>query len=632
MSNPFLQIYPPDPVRLNGGLVNKFAKNLIDDSESPDCLNVMFDEGAAETRWGTSKLNTTSVGSHVCDGLFVRSDQNAATTMVMFAGTHMFTLATTTFVTVPSAQSVFYAGTRVTTAEYENYMFMGQSGLSSYKYNGAYFTSHGVPAPTVTSTAGSQTTGGVTGDYRYKVTYVNSSLVEGDVGPPSATLTVTNATVRLASIPVAPISFGVNARKIYRTETAGTTFKLLATISDNTTTTYDDNTVDASLTTTAPTDNGMPPEYTVVLFHADRLFMITPTDQYVWYSELANPFVVKATNFLRAGDQSGKIPKTLGVHNGSLIIGTADGEKHIVYMPDTDPTNWLIIKSKSPYGSKSPHCILPYDNKLFFPAVEKGVFVGFADFAGDTVVPSATFLTTQAAGSLLNSNSIEPDMANVQTGYLENITGISYKSKLYIALTYGTSQTTNNRIYVFDFSNKDLSKRKKFSWAPWTGLNAAQFCVYGGALYYGSSTATGFVYKFDADLEADDGAAINSYIYTKEFAGYKKEQNLHKDFRAANYLIDLAGSFYMDVKTRVDSELYDSAAFQINLTPGSALYGTAVFGTDVYGAGNEQQDYRHFLGGLRGKRIQFKFSNQNTAGQKFKVHWLNIRYIPGGQR
>lgn len=57
--------------------------------------------------------------------------------------------------------------------------------------------------------------------------------------------TTNEQTVALSSIPTGPA--GTTARKVYRTAAGGSTYKLLTTISNNSTTTYSDTTADASL-------------------------------------------------------------------------------------------------------------------------------------------------------------------------------------------------------------------------------------------------------------------------------------------------------------------------------------------------------------------------------------------------
>lgn len=87
------------------------------------------------------------------------------------------------------------------------------------------------------------------GDYSYD-TYADTAL--GAAAPTVST--ATKRRLQLSSIPVSSDP-NVTARKIYRTAANGSTFKLLTTISDNTTTTYADNVADASLGATEPASN-----------------------------------------------------------------------------------------------------------------------------------------------------------------------------------------------------------------------------------------------------------------------------------------------------------------------------------------------------------------------------------------
>ncbi|MBI3909681.1 MAG: hypothetical protein HY320_01950 [Armatimonadetes bacterium] len=95
------------------------------------------------------------------------------------------------------------------------------------------------------------------GAYTYKVTYVTAAG-ETTGGTTSNSVTVvdpgTNGQISLTGIPTSTIA-DVTARKLYRTTAGGSTYKLLATLNDNTTTTYTDNIADGSLGATVPTSN-----------------------------------------------------------------------------------------------------------------------------------------------------------------------------------------------------------------------------------------------------------------------------------------------------------------------------------------------------------------------------------------
>ena len=634
------RVYPGNArITLDGGLSSKYSKELIPENESPDCANVVFTNGAVSTREGTSKHNTGLVGSFAMDGIFTRHDNDSSQTMVVCGGGDMFYLSGTTFVTIPSAQSQYTAGQRFGAAEYENYIFFGNGGDGStggYKWNGAEYTKHGIPAPVTAATADSAGTGAALvggGLYSYKTTYINSNLVESDLGPISNTFTVSSSSgnVNLTNIPVAPTSYGVNQRYLYRTESNGSTFKRLATLTNNTDTTYEDGIADDALGVPGPTDNGVPPQYDAIQYHQNRMFMNdTSQPNLVWYSELANPYNVQSTSFIRIGDKSGEIVRGFNAFDNSIVCFTDTGQ-WLIYMASTTVTDWRVIKVRSSYGSKSPRGSVIYNNKVLFPAMQNDKFVGFAAISGDSVDPSATLLTVSAAGSDLKSDRIEPDMFLIQESYIKNIEGIVFKNKAYFCVSYGTGQATNNRIYVYDFSISNLG-RKNPAWVPWTGLNANGFTIYDGDLYYADSSANGFIYKMEDGTYNDDSAAINSYYWTKEFSGFKGEEHLFKNFRKCHVLHENSGSYFMDLKYRADSDAGEGNTVRIDLDAGSANWGTMVYGSDVWGGGSNDDEVRLTLGKTTGKRIQFKLTNQNVADQKFSVKGLRYEYDIRGRR
>lgn len=102
------------------------------------------------------------------------------------------------------------------------------------------------------------------GVHRYAVTFVTADG-ETSSGDVSSAITVADKTVNgkvsLTSIPLG--GSAVTSRKLYRTIAGGSTYLLLATVSDNTTTTYTDNTADSSLGAQVPSTNTTAdPEFT----------------------------------------------------------------------------------------------------------------------------------------------------------------------------------------------------------------------------------------------------------------------------------------------------------------------------------------------------------------------------------
>ena len=113
------------------------------------------------------------------------------------------------------------------------------------------------PAPGALTVALGSGAGNVdNGAHRYRVTFVTADG-ETQGGDISDAVTVAdksvNGKVSLSAIPIGGSL--VTARKIYRTAAGGSVYYLLATIADNTTTTYTDNTADSSLGAQVPSAN-----------------------------------------------------------------------------------------------------------------------------------------------------------------------------------------------------------------------------------------------------------------------------------------------------------------------------------------------------------------------------------------
>jgi len=641
MAGYFNVAYPPneDYVRFNGGKNSKIQKNIILDNQSPDCLNVIIDDDSVITRPGTAKLNTSSVGSFACDGFYTRHERDStAETMCAWFGGSLFTLTgASTFTTVPSAQSIYTAGTKVYAVEYQNNMFFGAGqGNIPTKYTGSEFSRQGIyPATATMGVSTATTAGSLTGSYRYAMAYVNSFLVESDLNPLTGTFTVASGIASLSSIPIAPKSWGVSTRSIYRTDNSGTVLYYAGSIANNTATTYVDEINDAELGAEAALDQNVPPNYGPCLYHQSRLFVIGryPSDSFdrVYYSDIQNPYVFGTTNFIDIGDNTNDIPEGLNLWDNYLIVTGARGTTWLIYMPDTDDTNWVQLRLRSQYGSKSHLGMFSAMNYLIFPAVERDKFVGFGALSASGLEATASQTDVGAVGADLLSNVIEDEMFNISNVYLKNIASIVYKNKAYITATTGNS-TYNNRIFVFDFSTNGLQKSQKYTWIPWTGINAAQFTVYNGNLYYASADPVGFVYAMNQSPSNDSGVAINSYWWSKEFGGQPAHTTWYKDWRFLNILYGLLGDFNMGLTIRVDSDQGDGTTYDLDCSPGSETWGSLVWGSDNWDAGRGTKDLKYPLGQFRGKRIQFKYSNKNTVNQKFQVIGINLTYNLKGRR
>jgi hypothetical protein len=615
-------VYPL--IAFDGGLNTKYAPNIIADNESSDCKNVVYDDlGGVATRGGSTQFNTTAVGSFSGDGLFTLQFNNGTSAMVGFwNGTGYKLTGTSTFTTIASAQSVWTTGSRVDMAMYQNLAFFGDGFAQPYKYNGTEWTRHGITKPTnaaaVTSGAAGAN-GASTGDVNYKFTYVNSYAVESDItASATATLTVAaTASVSITCVPVAPVSFGVAARRIYRKDSGtASTYKRVAEIADNTTTTYLDQIPTGSLGAAAPTDQAEPPVWKFVVSHQERLWMATGSDSTLYYTELTNPFVVKSSNYILMSDGDGEVITGLAVH-ANMLVAYKKESVWLVYMPSADPTEWIRVKSKAKHGTASHYAQADFAGLRMYIGQRYGKVTGFYALAGDDEQPNSIDLSATRVIAESESDRIEPDVFAFQQSVIDKSCAIEFKNKLWFSVPYQAS--VNNRVYQFDFTRRAEDKTTG-SWVPFTfpyGFNA--FTVYNGKLYGQAAGQTGLVYELDTSTYNDNGTAIDSYAWTKEYFGHKEHQENWKDFRRANFVVETLGAYNMNVTFRTDADT-GTTTKQINLDPGGPVWGSFTWGSAIWGAAATRANATIYFGVCNGKRIEIKFSNQGAANQGFHVY------------
>ena len=289
--------------------------------------------------------------------------------------------------------------------------------------------------------------------------------------------------------------------------------------------------------------------------------------------------------------------------------------------------DWVRIKTNSKVGGGSHRGVANYENLQLFFGTHYNKSIGFYAFDGASTNPDGNLTTVTAIRSDSKSDKIEADVFSLQSTYLTSTAAIEWKNKIWVAVTY--SGTANNRIYQFDYARRGES-RSGGSWVPFTGLSISCFTLYNNKLYGGSSLANGFVYELDTATYSDDGAAINSYYWSKEYE--TKEKDWQKDFRFANLLLELLGNWNIRFRYRINSDGSSGNQVDINTNPGGSLWGSMVWGEADWGGTMIRQNLRVNLANSTGKRIQFYIDNGNTAGRAFKLVRANFYYNRRGLR
>lgn len=201
----------------------------------------------------------------------------------------------------------------------------------------------GIENPQVAPVVTAGTAGNPDGTYYCFVTYLvkfpNGETYETDCSP-YATVTVSNDKIEWSGIPICPYS-GTDIiihRCLYRYSTTLGAIYYVATINDNTTTTYSDNNGDETVAVNdqlATDGYGVPPDNIVdIELYLQRIFAISGT--YLYWSEPYLPFTFKTTSSINFSDNGDNL--TAVEHWGDQLYLAS--HKTWYRLPGSDPDTW----------------------------------------------------------------------------------------------------------------------------------------------------------------------------------------------------------------------------------------------------------------------------------------------------
>jgi hypothetical protein len=608
--------------RHDGGYNVKESPSKISPYESPDCLNVAFDDdGSVTTRKGSTFFNTTLVGSFPIDHGISYGNQ-----AIVWANGSMWTTTSTsgsTFTKITQSSGKFAAGSHIAAVVYQNVLFSSDGTNGPWKYTGGEsFYNMGIDIPSAPAGASGAAGNIQPGTYYYAVSFVNTQVVEGELGSSSAGVTLAaTATVDLTGIPVGSTLAGVNERFVYRAVASSGPFRKIATISNNTTTTYTDTTVVGSEGKNSIFDGTKPSPFKTATLHKERIFFDDSSNKSLLrYTEFQNPFISEATSFEPINNGDGEDIIAIASQDDVVVSFKKNRSVGIITNDPSDDTTWSKQDLPANIGIIGPRAFASIQNALVFIGRQNNRLTGFHILTGLNVVETSD----GRLRSLSISERIEPELFEdlAPTQLAEMAMGV-YENRLYTAMT--DDGTTNDKIYWLDL-NRIGSEGQPGSWAPWTGINAKCFFTHNGNFLSGDSTSTGFVRKLNQTAYNDSGVAINSYFWTKQIGG-EEDGSLDayiKDLREIYVWRSLLGAYSMNVKYRTDGEAGDGTAFPVDLTPTTSIWGTSLFGTALWGGLRDDFEARLTIGRVQGRRFQIGFDNQNAINQGFRVHRTEI--------
>lgn len=224
-------------------------------------------------------------------------------------------------------------------------------------------------APTMTTNGA----GNLNGDYYYVVSYYNSvDVSESLASSPSLVISTTNNKVTV-TIPVSTDA-QVTARKLYRLDPGATSYRYLATVADNTTETYSDDTASVSVNETLNTDRGAPAAHAYCAQYANRVWLgnsiAYPSG--VMYSEADSPSDIPATNLILVDPGDGdEVTGLVSAFGGLLIFKRSS----IHFLSGSGPTTFNVDKIAGGAGAIPGHTIAVSPMGVYFHGHESVFFM-----------------------------------------------------------------------------------------------------------------------------------------------------------------------------------------------------------------------------------------------------------------
>lgn len=495
----------------SGGLNTRDLDSKVAENELTDIRNFNYDKkGALRVRRGFTKINQTAIGSNPVKSIGGYYKTSSTAEKIATSGTAIYKATSVTYSSIKT-------GLNGDNLIFDLHQFMNKyfmaNGNTTDKvqiYNGTDVWQAGYtkPGSGVTATEGAA---GVLENkvYQYKVTFYY------DDGESNANDTATSITptashkVELSDIPTGTAG-RVTQRKLYRTTGGGSTFKLLTTISDNTTTTYSDNVPDSGLGADLETDNDAPPAAHYVINHKSRMWYVGDNSSTLWVSKALHPESVPTTYYWDIGRDDGDTITGIAVNLGALVIF----KKYSTWVltgdiPFGTGADMVLEKVNPTIGCISFKTIAPAGNDLLF----------FTPNLGVQRLHRIILASTESFDAEALSDKIETTIDALNEDYLSISHAVVYDHRYYLFVPYGTS-TVCNTCLVLDLRRLNPEVESTVAWTIYDNYDFASSCLFldgnGEGFYAGSNASDGYTYQLESGYN-DDGTLIEAYAVTKYF-------------------------------------------------------------------------------------------------------------------
>lgn len=495
---------------LGGGLNLKDSPIKTPADECTAMLNMDFSpDGATLTRNGSRIMNISGGIPAQMSGaprtllLYDYRKSDGTAVQIICAGTTIKqSLTTPTNMVTGLSASLPIPDIEFMVTNDDEYAFWGNGVDTNLKFNGTTWTNWSIARPASTMTAADNGVGTLgAGDYTYYVAFARTVggviVQESELNATPATVTIAaNRQILLSNIPVSTDP-QVNARVIYRQLGTGAIHRVTvgATIADNVTTTYADNTATISAFAEASFDRQAVPTSAVFEEYMGRMFIVDAAQKTdVYYTPVNQPWYAPTENFF-IFDGPVKCIKRL---YGALIFGT----DRSIWVLNGDPETNSPRRISSVIGILNNRCMVG-ETAAYILATNKKFYVfNPTDF-------SQSEIRTDAPASI----KIDPLFNQIAASASESVCMEYYTTpnvaKIMIGVPISSGAGQNDGIIIYNETQSIL--KQKPVWQVWDNINASalrQFVVNGVINLY-SGDYNGFLWKLDDPTIFGDGAVVN---------------------------------------------------------------------------------------------------------------------------
>jgi len=313
------------------------------------------------------------------------------------------------------------------------------------KDNGTTVSNWAVTAPATACTAALNAAAGfITGTVQYGISFDDANGFESNVSPISNAVNVTAQQADLTSIPTG--GAGVTKRYIYRIGGGLVSALRIATIDDNSTTTYTDNITNAfaiELNITAPFDHDAPPAASGVVHYQGRMIAWNTAGNVntIYWTKPNEYWYFPLGNFQGVGDTGEQI-HACSVLGGSLYIF----KERSVWRLVGDPEDGILELVTGEIGISGPRCIASARDEIYYSSR-----FGIYRFNGNAPQRLSGFLDPifNGEGVATGSGDVLPAQ-NLQ--YLNTTCLEVSNNMLFVGYSAGAA-TTNSNMAVCNLDN-----------------------------------------------------------------------------------------------------------------------------------------------------------------------------------